>query len=201
MNKFNSYLASLAVLVCIVLLNSCSTQNPVAFGNRKFYPEGATNTASSHVTKPAAVISQDQMRITQEVANQLAIDQTSSTEKPTVVERVESAKKAIAKVLTEKPKLSLREKIALKLVSKSIHAGGTKAVDGDKKTPGSAIAGFILGILSIFIAGIILGVAAVIFSAVALSKPNSEYRNGLAIVGLILGIIGIIGALIVISQM
>ena len=67
----------------------------------------------------------------------------------------------------------------------------------DAKTDGMAIAGFITGLVSLFLFGIILGPLGIIFSAIALKriKRNPEKRKGrgLAIAGLILGICGVIG--------
>ena len=70
------------------------------------------------------------------------------------------------------------------------------AEDG-AKMDGLAIAGFVCGIISLFVFGIILGPLAVIFSALALKRikrsEGARKGRGLAIAGLILGIVGIVG--------
>ncbi|MFA5781374.1 MAG: DUF4190 domain-containing protein, partial [Bacteroidales bacterium] len=73
----------------------------------------------------------------------------------------------------------------------------------DPKTNGSALTGFILSLVGLFLFGFILGVLAIIFSAIGLGKikkDSSKWKGkGLAIAGLIIGIIDIIGWLILIA--
>ena len=63
-----------------------------------------------------------------------------------------------------------------------------------KKKDGLAIAGFVLGIISVFILPLILGARATIFSAIGLTRAPKRNKGGkgLAIAGLILGIIGVV---------
>ena len=72
---------------------------------------------------------------------------------------------------------------------------------GKKKTNSLAVAGFVTGIVSLFInfCGLV-GLVATVLSAVGLSqiKSSKEEGKGMAITGLILGIIGVIYGLIVI---
>jgi len=89
---------------------------------------------------------------------------------------------------------------------KSEFKKGTKMIlapSDDPKTNGSALAGFILSLVGLFIFGFILGVLAIIFSAIGLGKikkdPAKWKGKGMAIAGLIIGIVDIIGWLIVIA--
>lgn len=70
------------------------------------------------------------------------------------------------------------------------------------KTNGMAVAGFILGILSLFswicCLGTITSILAIVFSAIGLSKikQTKEQGRGLATAGLVLGILGMLGYVI-----
>ena len=104
-------------------------------------------------------------------------------------------------------KLTFKERISLRLVKRKLRKNVNLTPDEaatQVETNGLAIAGFVLGLLSIFIAGIILGLLGVIFSMTALNKikrnPNMGGK-GLAIAGLILGLIGLVGAFLVIAAM
>lgn len=72
----------------------------------------------------------------------------------------------------------------------------------DRKTPGLATAGLVLGILGLIIAGIPLGLLALIFGAVSFGKivrePEKYKGKGIAIASMILGALGIILAFLVI---
>jgi hypothetical protein len=73
------------------------------------------------------------------------------------------------------------------------------------KTEGLGVAGFVSGIVGLFVAGVILGTAAIIFGSISLRNINrnpGRYKGkGLAIASIIIGFIAVIGALIVISAM
>ncbi len=70
------------------------------------------------------------------------------------------------------------------------------------KTNSMAVAGFVLGILSLFswicCLGVLTSILAIVFSAVGLSKikQTGEQGRGLAIAGLVLGILGIVSYII-----
>lgn len=89
----------------------------------------------------------------------------------------------------------------LKKVKEIISNEGEKTT----QTHWGAIAGFISGVISIFIAGIPLGLLAIIFSSIALNNikkyPVTYSGKGLAIAGLVLGILGFIGAIYVLTQL
>lgn len=97
-------------------------------------------------------------------------------------------------------KLNIKEKLTLSFVKRKLRKNsnltGENALE-QVKTDGMAIAGFVTGLVSLFLFGFILGVLGVIFSAIALKRikrePESRKGKGLAIAGLILGIVGIIG--------
>jgi uncharacterized BrkB/YihY/UPF0761 family membrane protein len=84
------------------------------------------------------------------------------------------------------------------------HAGFAKVLDqntlqsddDDRKTPGSAIAGFVFGVLGIFVAAVPLGLLGLIFSGIAMAKSSTEYKKGLAIAGFIISLIVLILGLI-----
>lgn len=105
-------------------------------------------------------------------------------------------------------KLKLKERIALSFLKSDIKKNGKKAHQANtpeegQKTDGFAIAGFVLGVVSIFIAGIPLGILAIVFSAISLGRikksEGSLKGKGFAIAGLILGIVGVVGAIIVLA--
>lgn len=102
-------------------------------------------------------------------------------------------------------KLTFKEKIALKLVKKKLKKHkelDPKVAFEQTKTDAMAVAGFVTGLVSLFIFGIILGILAIVFSSIALKRikrePEALTGRGLAVAGLVLGIIGLVGALIVI---
>lgn len=68
---------------------------------------------------------------------------------------------------------------------------------------GMAVAGFVCGIVGLFVFGIILGPIAIVFSAIGLSKSKKEGRplRGLAIAGLVLGVVAVIGWAIVVASL
>ena len=68
------------------------------------------------------------------------------------------------------------------------------------KTSGTAVGGFVCGIVGLFIAGIILGIVAISLGAAAKNHMKTfpgEKGNGLATAAIVLGIIDIVGAIIV----
>jgi hypothetical protein len=103
-------------------------------------------------------------------------------------------------------KLSFKEKIALKVLKRKLKkASKVKKSDAADQTQmdGLAIAGFVTGLVGLFVFGIILGAIAVVFSAIALKRikrePEKRSGRGLAIAGLVLGIVGVVGALVVLA--
>ena len=105
-------------------------------------------------------------------------------------------------------KLKLKERIALSFLKSDIKKNTKKAhqantPEGGSTTDGFAIAGFELGLVSLFIAGIPLGILAIVFSAISLGRiqksKGSLKGKGFAIAGLVLGIVGVVGALIVLA--
>lgn len=97
-------------------------------------------------------------------------------------------------------KLTFKEKLALPFVKKKLKKNtglsGRQALE-QAKTDGFAIAGFVTGLVSLFLFGFILGVVGIVFSAIALGRikrePETRTGKGFAIAGLILGIVGVIG--------
>jgi len=103
-------------------------------------------------------------------------------------------------------KLTFKERIGLTLLKSGIakdrkHHSVTNAPSAGG-TNGLAIAGFVLGLVSLFFAGILFGILAIIFSAIGLGQieKKGEKGKGFAIAGLILGIVGLVGAVIVLSM-
>ena len=104
-------------------------------------------------------------------------------------------------------KLTFKERIGFSLLKSGITknrkhqpVAGSPASD---KTNGFAVAGFVIGLVSIFVAGIPLGTVALVFSGIALGQieKKGEKGRGFAIAGLILGIVGVVGATIVLANM
>lgn len=99
-------------------------------------------------------------------------------------------------------RLKLTERIAFSIAKRKL-ARQLKRQDQDAAptTNGMAVAGFVCGVVGLFLFGIVLGPLAIIFSAIGLSKSNKEGRplRGLAIAGLVLGIVATLGWIIVIA--
>ncbi len=105
-------------------------------------------------------------------------------------------------------KLKLKERIALSFLKSDIKKNEKKAHQANapeegSKADGFGIAGFVIGLVSLFIAGIPLGILAIVFSAISLGRiqksKGSLNGKGFAIAGLVLGIVGVVGALIVLA--
>ncbi len=97
-------------------------------------------------------------------------------------------------------KLNLRERISFGIAKRKAQ----RASESQGETAlgnGMAIAGFVCGVVSLFVGAIILGPLAVVFSAIGLSKSSREGRplKGLAIAGLILGVVATIAGLIIVA--
>lgn len=117
------------------------------------------------------------------------------------VQGVQSKSSGLGKLLTWVSQKADLLSSPLKKVKEIISNEGEKTT----QTHWGAIAGFISGVISIFIAGIPLGLLAIIFSSIALNNikkyPVTYSGKGLAIAGLILGILGFIGAIYVLTQL
>ena len=102
-------------------------------------------------------------------------------------------------------KLNFKERIGLSLLKTSIihdhkNISANTPVDAGG-TNGFAVAGFVLGIVSLIVGGVFFGTLAIIFSAIALGQiqRNGGKGKGLATAGLILGIIGAVAAVIILA--
>ena len=104
-------------------------------------------------------------------------------------------------------KLTFKERIGFSLyklgITKDRKLDPVAHAPASGKTNGFAVAGFVIGLVSLFVAGIPLGTVAIVFSAVALGQiqKKGEKGKGFAIAGLILGIVGVVGAAIVLGNM
>lgn len=102
-------------------------------------------------------------------------------------------------------KLTFKERIGLSLLKSGITKDKKHqpVTDSSSRTNGFAVAGFVIGLVSLFVAGIPLGTVALVFSGIALGQieERGEKGKGFAIAGLILGIIGVVGATIVLANM
>ncbi|PPK85503.1 uncharacterized protein DUF4190 [Neolewinella xylanilytica] len=99
-------------------------------------------------------------------------------------------------------KLTFRERIALGIAKRQSRRADSAQGEVSQGN-GMAVAGFVCGVVGLFVFGVILGPLAVVFSAIGLGKARREGLplKGLAVAGLILGIVGTIGALIVIASL
>jgi len=102
--------------------------------------------------------------------------------------------------------LKFKERIGLSLlkstIAKNTHQSNAgHATAGQGETDGFAIAGFVIGLVSLFIAGIPLGIVAIVFSIIATGriKKNGSKGRGFAIAGLVLGLVGVIGAIVLLG--
>jgi len=102
----------------------------------------------------------------------------------------------------EKSKNKLRKKIN-KNVEKIKTSNSVN--NGEPKTEGLGLAGFISGLVGLFILGILFGLIAIIFGAISLGKinknPDKFKGKGFAITSLILGIIDVVAVLILLALM
>ncbi len=96
-------------------------------------------------------------------------------------------------------KLKLKEKVALKFLKRKLKKEIKKKsaqANEETKTENLAIAGFVLGLLSLFLLPIIGSILAIIFSSKALKRmkqnPETSSMRGLAKAGLIIGIVGLV---------
>jgi hypothetical protein len=93
-------------------------------------------------------------------------------------------------------KLTLKERLLLPFIKKSLKRDMAVATDG-QKMDGMALTGFILGVLGVFYLGFLFGLLGIIFSAIGLNNirknPDSKKGRGLAIAGLVCGIVGFVG--------
>ncbi len=95
-------------------------------------------------------------------------------------------------------KLTFREKLVLPLIKGKIKKGlsADRAV-AEGTTDGMAIAGFVTGLVGLFVFGIVLGILGIVFSTIALKRikrdPEVRKGRGLAIAGLVTGIVGLVG--------
>ena len=102
--------------------------------------------------------------------------------------------------------LTVKEKVALSYVQKKLRKNtslsATEALE-EAKVNGLAIAGFVTGIVGLFVAGVILGTIAVVLGSIALKKirksPEIHSGKGLAIAALVLGIVAIVGGIVVLA--
>jgi hypothetical protein len=102
-------------------------------------------------------------------------------------------------------KLTIKERIGLSLLKTGIakdknHLSATDSPTAGR-TNGFGIAGFIVGLASLFVAGIPLGIAAIVFSIIAMGQiqEKGQKGRGFAIAGWILGALGLVGAIILIA--
>ena len=102
--------------------------------------------------------------------------------------------------------LKFKERIGLSLLKSTIGKNAHQAksehtTTGQGETDGFAIAGFVIGLVSLFIAGIPLGIVAIVFSIIATGriKKNGTKGRGFAIAGLVLGLVGVVGAIILLG--
>lgn len=103
-------------------------------------------------------------------------------------------------------KLSFKEKTVLKVLKRKLNKASKvkkTAIPDEAQMDGLAIAGFVTGLVGLFVFGIILGALGVVFSSIALKRIKREPENrsgrGLAIAGLVLGIVSVVGALVVLA--
>ena len=99
-------------------------------------------------------------------------------------------------------KLTFRERLAVKALKRQ-HKKQARKAAAEGSGNGMAIAGFVCGVVGLFVAGIILGILAIIFGAIGMrrSKERGLPLKGLAIAGFVCGIVGVVGAVIVLAAM
>jgi len=192
------FLSLLVASIILLAVQSCSTNKKIAFGNRKFYPDPVRK--SQTISYPKVVQS--------EVSDNKEASLQATCQTVEEVPVSEQSLKSYSKLTLRKRWQNIKNALALKaILNRSEISASTKShvsqslVQDDRKVPGSAIVGFILGLLSLFILPVVFGILGIIFSAVALSKDGDEYKKGLAVAGLILSIIGIVSAVYIASQM
>ncbi|MEP6794931.1 MAG: DUF4190 domain-containing protein [Saprospiraceae bacterium] len=105
-------------------------------------------------------------------------------------------------------KLKLKERIALSILKSKIRHAEKRghalpAENYQSTTEGFAIAGFVIGIVSVLLISLLFGILAIIFSAISLRKIRKYdglYKGrGLATAGLVMGIVAVSLWVLVIS--
>lgn len=197
---------SIITLVFLVILTSCSVEKRHYMSGYNFdWKKG----------KSGVISKEGDMQITSNIEN----DTESNPVRTDISEEVltASANKEQQIVLPQKAKTNFAlidnplqsfKKEKAKPTFKSEFKKGLKILEApndEPKTHGLAVAGMILGILSLvtFYGAFLFGLLAIIFGAVAISKikanPNKYKGKGMAKAGLICGIIAIAVILILIS--
>ncbi|MBK9981398.1 MAG: DUF4190 domain-containing protein [Saprospiraceae bacterium] len=97
-------------------------------------------------------------------------------------------------------KLKFKERIALSILKSKIRHAEKKGHAlpleySQSSTEGFAIAGFVIGIVSVLLISLLFGILAIVFSAISLSKIRKYdglYKGrGLATAGLVMGIVAV----------
>ncbi|MGB4847419.1 MAG: DUF4190 domain-containing protein [Saprospiraceae bacterium] len=105
-------------------------------------------------------------------------------------------------------KLKFKERIALSILKSKIRHAEKKghafpSEYSQSSTEGFAIAGFVIGIVSVLLISLLFGILAIVFSAISLSKIRKYdglYKGrGLATAGLVMGIVAVSLWVLVIS--
>lgn len=113
----------------------------------------------------------------------------------------------VDKNLIEKLEVKLensKNKFQKKIQEKAQKLNLLQKIDSDEpKTEGLGLAGFITGLVGLFVLGIVLGIISIIFGAISLGKiskqPEKYKGKGFAITSLILGILDVFAFFIVIA--
>lgn len=188
--------------VALLLTYSCSTSSPDTFGNRKFYPDSKNKIVRSAKKSDSTISLIKTFVHEKQVGESTACTENlqSSGELKNQNSKVNELKELIATKGNRFARKFFNRTLASAFAKNQDNSSTILEMNDDKKTPGISIAGFVLGVLSLFILPFVFGLLAVIFSGIGLSKDSSSYKKGLAIAGLILGILGVIYALVVASK-
>lgn len=198
--KNSLLLVSVAILFA---LSSCSTQNKVAFGNRKFHPDPhPVNSQVSWKAEKSSVQPNDvSVETTANLSEQCAGSSVNTEERSKSTETIDHpVKTRLSKWQKMRQAIAMATILRESSMGQVAHQNSLTETNDTKRTSAGATIGFIAGLLSLFVAGIPLGLLAIILCSIALSKNPAEFRMGLATAGLILGLIGVIGVIIFLAS-
>jgi hypothetical protein len=189
-----------SIILLSFLINSCSSEKRFGF-REKVKVDYSRNEIKKN--KKANEKPDDLITVSNEQQN-IPLETKSGFTNPQKVETSTVSQSA------KRKEIILKEKqiTSTKLISSNVKLIPQKEFksndDGEKKTSGLALTGFILALAGLFLAAVILGPLAIVFSAIGLAMilGSGKYKGlGFAITGLVLGVIDTVIGLLVIAAL
>lgn len=180
--------ASLICLMAMILTTSCNNQRPVAFGNRKFYPDKATG----HQRLPISgkVSEKELLSITAQDTNALAVKTLGQL----------TAMPSQKSVTSRFSKPSWKQRLALNLLKRKLGQARSKAdlpeasleVEEEQKEP------TLTGLLFLILLASSISIIGSVFYLLKLIFSVANTNNGTSPIGRILGVLALIILLLIV---